>query len=90
MNKIRKALTEVSCRLDLPEETLPGSLRGTFSDNRKLIIENCTGLIELEKERIVVSGGKGKLAVYGSELVISAMSNETVYITGKISSVEWE
>jgi len=89
MKKMNKALLDITCKLDVPPETLNNTLCGSFSGNRELYIENYSAILEMNTERMIFSGGNEKLLIYGTELSLKAMANGNAAVSGIISSVEW-
>lgn len=77
-------------RLALPEEALLGTARLTVTGGRRLLVENHRGVMDYDRERIVVSLGRGRLNISGTGLVIIAMNRRELLIGGRIQSVEWE
>lgn len=90
MNRLQRAARRVGRALDIPESTLDNASRTTVVGRDRLFIENCRGITELGGERLRLELSEGSLAVYGAELAIGGMNRHSVYITGKISSMEWE
>ena len=79
-----------SLGLALPEDALLGTAKLTVTGGKRLLVENHRGVMDYGRERIVVSLGRGKLNISGTELVIAAMNRRELLIRGRIQSVEWE
>ncbi len=90
MKNIRGLCGDLAERLELPQEALPGALRLTALDDRRLLIENHRGLLAYGTEEIRVSAARGQLRVRGSELTMRAMDRAALLIAGRLQSVEWE
>lgn len=90
MKRIKELPLELADRLELPEEALLGCAKLTVTGGRKVLVENHKGVVDYGKERIVISVGRGKLNINGSELNLSAMNKQELLISGRIQSVEWE
>ena len=86
----RELPQELAERLALPEEALLGTAKLTVTGSRRLLVGNHHGVMDYGRERIVVSLGRGKLNISGTELVIAAMNRRELLISGRIQSVEWE
>ena len=56
--------------------------------NRRVLIENHSGIKEYSSERITVKKQGGSISVTGESLQLAAITNERIIITGNISSVE--
>ena len=57
---------------------------------RRAMVENHKGVLEYTAERILLSTGRGRISVQGTNLTIEAMNRSQMLITGRIQSVEWE
>ncbi len=90
MKNIRRLCGDLAERLELPEETLPGTLRLTALDDRRLLIENHRGLLAYGTEEIRVSTARGRVTVRGSDLAMRAMDRMALLIAGRLQSIEWE
>lgn len=55
--------------------------------NRRVLIENHTGITEFGNERITASNTGGNVVVTGRDLQITLISEEQIVIVGKIGSV---
>ena len=89
MKNEEKRLLDLADRLELPEEAL-GGLKLSVTCARRALVENHHGVLEYSGEQIVVSAGRGRLALRGSGLCLEAMNRNELLITGKIESAEWE
>lgn len=57
--------------------------------NKKLIIENCKGIIDYEENYIKLKIKKGFLVLCGTEFVITSFEEEKIIIKGNIVSIEF-
>ena len=90
MKRIKGLCEDLAERLELPQEALPGALRLTALDDRRLLIENHRGLLAYGTEEIRVAAARGALTVRGSGLTMSAMDRSALLIVGHLQRIEWE
>ena len=84
-----KKLTErLAQRLELPGELMEGVMRLTLIGGERVLIENHKGLLDYTDECVEVSGGRMRLRVRGSGLLLRSMSSEEVLVTGRVFAVE--
>jgi len=89
LKKIKMLASDLSERLELPEEALLGETKLTVTAGRRALIENHRGILEYGPEYIAVSTRAGRLGLSGSGLRLLAMNRRELLIGGKIQSVEW-
>jgi len=58
--------------------------------NSEFTIENYSGIIEYEVNKIRLRSASGIITVLGENFVINEMDNEELFIKGKIRSIEIE
>lgn len=75
--------------LDLPQDVVMDLPRVTMIGNRQLYIENHRGVLHFSNEALKLALSKGKLEVYGQELVIRAIMTEEVFIEGVIQDIKY-
>ncbi|CAG7606101.1 hypothetical protein PAESOLCIP111_00880 [Paenibacillus solanacearum] len=75
--------------LDLPQDVVMDLPRVTMIGNRQLYIENHRGVLHFSSEALKLALSKGKLEVYGQELVIRAIMTEEVFIEGVIQDIKY-
>lgn len=90
LKKTAALASDLAERLDLPEDALLGKAKLTVTAGRRALIENHRGILEYGTEQILVSTGRGRIRLLGSELKLLAMSGSELLISGKLSSVEWD
>lgn len=90
LKKIGLLASDLAERLDLPEDALLGAAKLTVTAGRRALIENHRGILEYGTERILVSTGRGKISLQGSELKLTAMNKTELLISGRLKVVEWE
>lgn len=76
--------------LELPADVVAGAPLLEVVGKRELRMENHRGLLCYGEEEISVSGGKILVRVRGKKLEISAMSANSLLITGSIERIELE
>ena len=87
--KLRQSVADMAQSL-LPPETVGAALRVTVSGRRQVMVEYHRGLIGYTREIVEVSGGASRLRILGSELRLRAMDRETLIVSGRIASLEYE
>ncbi|UJF35078.1 sporulation protein YqfC [Paenibacillus hexagrammi] len=75
--------------LDLPQDVVQDLPRITMIGNVQLYVENHRGVLHFSSESLRLELTKGKLEVYGKELVIRAILSEEVFIEGLIDDVRY-
>ena len=75
--------------LDQPQDVVMDLPRVTMIGNRQLYIENHRGVLYFSSEALKLALSKGKLEVYGQELVIRAIMTEEVFIEGVIQDIKY-
>lgn len=90
LKKIGILAADLAERLELPEDALLSAAKLSLTAGRRALVENHKGILEYGTERILISTGRGKISLSGSELRLVAMSKSQLLISGKIQNVEWE
>ena len=75
--------------LDLPQDVVQDLPRITMIGNVQLYVENHRGVLHFSSENLKLELTKGKLEVYGKQLVIRAILSEEVFIEGLIDDVKY-
>lgn len=75
--------------LDLPKDVTDDLPRVTMIGNVQLYIENHRGVLHFSSEMLKLALVKGRIEVYGSDLVLRAILTEEVFIEGKILDVKY-
>lgn len=73
--------------MELPKEMLKDIYRITLLGNEDILVENYKGIIEYEENIIRLNNG---INIFGSNLNVEEITNEDIFITGKINNVEFE
>ena len=86
--KRRKGLLErLVEEIDLPGEVMPGQPLVELAGDRRVLIENHSGVTEYGKEKICVKVRYGVLTVCGCGLELARMTKDQLVITGRIDGV---
>lgn len=75
--------------LDLPQDVVTDLPRMTMIGNMQLYIENHRGVLHFSSELLTLGLTKGRVEVYGSQLVIRAILSEEVFIEGLIRDIKY-
>lgn len=73
--------------MELPKEMLKDIYRITLLGNEDILVENYKGIIEYEENIIRLNNG---INIFGSNLNVEEITNEDIFITGKINNIEFE
>ncbi len=60
-----------------------------FSGNRQVIIEECKGILEYSEQQVRVNTSKYILRFQGKNLQISAMTHDSIILSGHIDRLEF-
>lgn len=72
---------------DLPGEPLPGQPLVEVAGDRRVLVENHSGVTEYGRERIKIRVKYGELCVCGCNLEMIRMTRQQLIITGRIDGV---
>jgi sporulation protein YqfC len=73
----------------LPKEILLDLPKISIVGNQQIFIENYKGIVEYDSEKIRINCTKGLIKIFGNNLEINTVTSEEVYITGRISNIEF-
>ena len=79
---------ETAHRFDLPADGLAGLPRITVTGRKRVCVENHRGLLAYSGERVEISGGRVRVCITGTDLLLRVMKKAAVVLTGNICSVE--
>lgn len=85
--KVKRLKERFSDMMELPRELLMDIPRITMLGNENILIENYKGIIEYEENLIRLNNG---INVFGDNLNVEEISDTEIFISGKISNVEFE
>lgn len=86
-DKLKKKFVEIG---DLPQELVTSYSRMVLLGNNEFTIENYSGIIEYEVNKIRLRSASGIISVSGESLSINELDNEELCIKGKIRNIEIE
>ncbi len=89
MKKIRALASDLSEKLQLPQEALLGAAKLSVTAGRRVLIENHRGILSYGPAFIAVSTGDAQISLNGKELKLLAMNREELLIGGEIQSIVW-
>lgn len=87
--KKQPAIQLVSDALELPKGIAAG-VRIELSANREAVVEGSCTILEYDENCVKVATGKLAVTFFGAGLTLRTLSEESVIIDGKISSIEFE
>ena len=79
---------ETAHRFDLPADGLAGLPRITVTGRKRVCVENHRGLLAYSGARVEISGGRVRVCITGTDLLLRVMKKDAVVLTGNICSVE--
>ncbi|MCZ8518718.1 MULTISPECIES: sporulation protein YqfC [Paenibacillus] len=90
MRSLTRRLNQFTAKLlDLPQDVVMDLPRMTMIGNMQLYIENHRGVLHFSSDLLKLALSKGRLEVYGSDLVIRAILSEEVFVEGLIQDVKY-
>ena len=84
---MKRRLDELMNISQISNAPLPGVPLIEIVDNRRVLIENHSGMIAYEKTKICVKVGCGHIEVNGNDLILAKMSSDQLIINGIIRDV---
>ena len=87
--KIKDSVADIAEALDLPGETVSGTIKVTLTGRRRAVVEYHRGLLGYTAESVEVSAGAERVRILGGGLTLRAMDDRTLIVTGRISGVEY-
>lgn len=82
---IRERIAEVT---EIPKDFVMNMPRTTLIGNREVYVDNYRGLIEYNDKIIRLSTKKGMITVSGDDLIITRITERSIFVGGNILSVE--
>lgn len=80
----------VADSLDASKEVILDFAHLEFIGNREVTVENYKSIAEYTEKQIIVETNPHRIKLCGSDLEIKSIAREMLYITGKISAVEFK
>lgn len=90
MGRNRRVINRLSGFFDMSTQPLPGLPIVELCGDRRVLIENHSGVVGYGREKICVAVKYGRLSVMGSELRICFMSRQQLVVSGEIHGVQIE
>lgn len=75
--------------LEVSKEVLLDFAKITFVSNREVTVENYKSIVDYTEKQIVIETNPHRLKICGTDLEIRSIAKEMLFISGKISSVEF-
>jgi len=85
-NNIKNKFTQA---LELPKEIVLNLPLITITGKEELTIENYKGIIEYSDDKLRINTSCGVVKIEGSKLTIKQITEENMFITGKITRFEY-
>ena len=76
--------------LELPKDIMLDLPVVAVTGDEELVLTNHRGLLEYTAGYVRLATTKGAVKIFGTNLVLSGISAETIAISGKIDKVAWE
>lgn len=86
-NDLKKKFLEIG---DIPKELISSYSRMVLLGNSEFTIENFSGIIEYETNKIKIKCTTGIVTVLGENLSINELGNEDLFVKGKILNIQLE
>ena len=90
MGKIKTKAELLADRLDLPTDAVAGITKLTVFGRRKLLVENHKGIRAYENEHVMLDCVNSKVSIRGNNLLLTAMDEKDMIISGNLLSIEFE
>lgn len=87
MKQHKNILQRLTESADLPAEPIPKMPLVELAGDRRVLIENHSGVCEYGTERIRVKLSYGHLCICGAGMELARMNHEQLIISGRIDSV---
>ena len=85
--KLKEQNEKLADLFSLPHDILCGASNVSIIGSMRVIIENYKGILEYEKETIVLQGKQSKIKIMGNCLKIRCYNEEEMVIDGRIDGV---
>ena len=89
MKKKEKRTEKIAEVLDLPLDILCDIPRSELMGNSQLNIENIRGILDYNENGIKINTTVGIIKIEGDELFIEHISDESIFIKGRIIRIEF-
>lgn len=89
-DKEKRKVSEKICDcLEISSDILSDIPRFTINDNREVQIENYKSVIEYTQKNVRLGAKKYEINISGEELTIVCITDEQIYIKGKIAKIDY-
>lgn len=89
-DKEKRKVSEKICDcLEISSDILSDIPRFTINDNREVQIENYKSVIEYTQKNVRLGAKKYEINISGEELTIVCITEEQIYIRGKIAKIDY-
>lgn len=85
--KLKRRFIEIG---DMPKELVTSYSRMVLLGNSEFTIENYSGIIEYELNKIRLKSASGIICVLGENLTINELDDENLFVKGRIKTIEIE
>ncbi len=89
MRKKESRVQSVAEALDLPLDVISDIPRSEIMGNCQLSIENIRGILDYNESCIKINTTVGIMKIEGDELLIDNISDESIFIKGRIIRIEF-
>ncbi|MGI6264881.1 MAG: YabP/YqfC family sporulation protein [Acutalibacteraceae bacterium] len=80
---------KVERALELPDGVLSDAAHLEISGRREVIVEGCHGIVSYDDDTVRLGTGSGVVRIAGEGLILRAMNDGTVQVSGQILSVDF-
>ena len=89
MHRTRKILEKAAQRLALPADVAAGVPHLSMNGFCECSLDRHNGILEYEKDEIVISVNTGTVTIRGSNLEVRLMHRDCLCVCGKITALEF-
>lgn len=89
-NKFDRIKKGIAQKLDLPTDIVLNLPKISIVGNNEITIENHKGIILFETKQVKINSGVGLISIQGSNFEILFMGGNTITISGKFKTVEYQ
>ena len=87
MPKVKKLREKVSSKLDIPKDIALNIPVIKMVGDSEILIENHKGILEYKLSILRIKSDLGEISLEGSNIEIKDISDEMIFVTGKIDSL---
>ena len=86
---IKKIFEKISKSLNFSQNDLFDDLSVSIFSGEQVVLNGYSKIIEFDSNMIVVARKKDHVVIYGSNLKLSELEEESIIIEGKVKSIEF-